>query len=89
MNFDALPTLGSVRERLGYFACKTEEGELNTTLNKGYEYIYFLETLNKKWAGVAEQMYNVMLAHETVDHDVWNKSLEACHKMMMGKYDDV
>ena len=44
MDFNAIPTLGSVRERLGYFACKTEEGELNTTLNNAYNCIYELET---------------------------------------------
>lgn len=39
----SIPTLGSVRERLGYFACKTEAGELNTTLNRAMEYIYEIE----------------------------------------------
>jgi hypothetical protein len=48
MDFNAIPTLGSVRERLGYFACKTEEGELNTTLNNAYNYIYELETEIKR-----------------------------------------
>ena len=43
MDFNSIPTLGSVRERLGYFACKTEEGELNTTLNNAYNYVYELE----------------------------------------------
>lgn len=38
-----LPVLGSVRERLSFFACKTEEGELNTTLNRAMMYIYELE----------------------------------------------
>ena len=48
MDFNAMPTLGSVRERLGYFACKTEEGELNTTLNNACNYIYELETEIKR-----------------------------------------
>lgn len=41
--FNAIPTLGSVRERLGYFACQTEQGELNTTLNNAYKLIAELE----------------------------------------------
>ena len=39
----SIPTLGSVRERLSFFACKTEEGELNTTLNNAMVYIEQLE----------------------------------------------
>lgn len=39
----SIPTLGSVRERLGFFACKTEAGELNTTLNNAMVYIEQLE----------------------------------------------
>lgn len=39
----SIPTLGSVRERLSYFACQTEAGELNTTLNKAMVYIEELE----------------------------------------------
>jgi hypothetical protein len=34
---DSLPTLGSVRERLGFFASITEAGELNTVLNDAYK----------------------------------------------------
>jgi hypothetical protein len=48
MDFNAIPTLGSVRERLGYFATITEEGELNTTLNNACNYIYELETEIKR-----------------------------------------
>ena len=48
MDFNAIPTIGSVRERLGYFATITEEGELNTTLNNAYNFIYELETEIKR-----------------------------------------
>ena len=37
--WDSLPTLGSVRERLSFFASTTEAGELNTVLNDAYELI--------------------------------------------------
>lgn len=50
-----IPTLGSVRERLSFFACKTEEGELNTTLNNAMLYIEQLEKEVDLWMGVAEQ----------------------------------
>lgn len=49
MNFDAIPTLGSVRERLGFFACKTEAGELNDTLNNAYKLIADLEDKVSYW----------------------------------------
>ena len=39
MNWDKFPTLGSVEERIGYFASTTEAGELNTVLNNTL--IYF------------------------------------------------
>lgn len=39
----SIPTLGSVSERLSYFACQTEAGELNTTLNRAMQYINALE----------------------------------------------
>jgi hypothetical protein len=48
MDWDALPTLGSVRERIGYFATVTGMGELNTTLNNAYNYIYDLEVAVRK-----------------------------------------
>ena len=48
MDFDVIPTIGSVRERLGYFATITEEGEFNTTLNNAYNFIYELETEIKR-----------------------------------------
>ena len=61
MDFNAIPTLGSVRERLGYFATITEEGELNTTLNNAYNCIYELETEIKRlreWKELAYEMRN-------------------------------
>ena len=33
----SVPTLGSVRARIGLFASRTERGELNTLLNDAYE----------------------------------------------------
>jgi hypothetical protein len=44
MDFDAIPTLGSVQAELGYFASTTEAGRLNTVLNDAYNYVYQLET---------------------------------------------
>jgi len=44
MDFDAIPTLGSVQAELGYFASITEAGRLNTVLNDAYNYVYQLET---------------------------------------------
>ena len=51
----SIPTLGSVKERLSFFACQTEEGELNTTLNRAMLYIEQLEKEVNLWMGVAEQ----------------------------------
>lgn len=47
-DWDGIPTLGSVRAELGYFASTTEAGRLNTTLNNAYKYIYELETRVKR-----------------------------------------
>jgi hypothetical protein len=50
MDFDAIPTLGSVQAELGYFASTTEAGRLNTVLNDAYNYVYQLETRVKHLA---------------------------------------
>lgn len=53
-----LPTLGSVRERLSYFACTTEAGELNTTLNRAMNYVHDLEKELVKWQSIAKMFYD-------------------------------
>ena len=37
-----------------------------------------------RWAVMAERLYDIMLAHESVSDDDWNKGIEDCHKLMMG-----
>ena len=44
-----------------------------------------LEAKNKRWAVMAERLYDIMLAHETVSDNDWNQGIEDCHKLMMGK----
>ena len=39
IDWSVFPTLGFLYERLSYYACKTEEGELNTVLNDAYRVI--------------------------------------------------
>ena len=53
---NSIPTLGSIRERLSYFACKTEAGELNTTLNNAMLYVEKLEKELSSWRTVAKMM---------------------------------
>ena len=64
MDFNAIPTLGSVRERLGYFATITEEGELNTTLNNAYNCIYELETEIKRLRKMLGQSVTTIIFDE-------------------------
>jgi hypothetical protein len=64
MDFNAIPTLGSVRERLGYFATTTEEGELNTTLNNACNYIYELETEIKRLRKMLGQSVTTIIFDE-------------------------
>jgi hypothetical protein len=72
MDFNAIPTLGSVRERLGYFATITEEGELNTTLNNAYNCIYELEKETeqlraklKQWQALCDTYYAKLIFEPT------------------------
>ena len=37
-----------------------------------------------RWAVMAERLYDIMLAHESVSDDDWNQGIEDCHKLMMG-----
>ena len=50
---DGLATIGSVRGRLGMFACDTEAGELNTVLNEAYVLIGEYDAYFAKWKKIA------------------------------------
>jgi hypothetical protein len=56
MDFDGIPTLGSVQAELGYFASTTEAGRLNTVLNDAYNYVYELETEVKRLRAFADHL---------------------------------
>lgn len=43
-----------------------------------------VRTERDNWAAIAERLYDIMLAHETVSDDDWNQGLEDCHKLMIG-----
>ena len=38
-----------------------------------------------RWAVVAELLYDIMLAHESVSDDEWNQGLHECWLLMTGK----
>ena len=38
-----------------------------------------------RWAVMAERLYDIMLAHETVSDDDWNQGLHDCWLLMTGK----
>jgi len=42
-----------------------------------------LEADRDRWVAMADRMYDIMLAHETVEHDVWNEAIDDCWKMYM------
>ena len=37
-----------------------------------------------RWAAIAERLYNIMLAHETVSHDEWNQGIHDCWLVLVG-----
>jgi hypothetical protein len=44
-----------------------------------------LRAERNQWKQIAERMYDIMLAHETVEHDVWNQAIEDCWKLSTGQ----
>ena len=81
MDFDVIPTLGSVRERLGYFACKTEEGELNTTLNNAYNCIYELEKKIYELETTTERLQALLYIAES-DRDHYHERFDLNQKCL-------
>ena len=47
--------------------------------------IELLRAERNQWKQIAERMYDIMLAHETVEHDVWNQAIEDCWKLSTGQ----
>jgi hypothetical protein len=81
MDFNAMPTLGSVRERLGYFATTTEEGELNTTLNNAYNYIYELEKKIQELETTTERLQALLYIAES-DRDHYHERFDLNQKAL-------
>jgi hypothetical protein len=56
---------------------------INTSDN-AFDEVERLRADRERWAGMAERLYDIMLAHETVSDNDWNQGIEDCHKLMMG-----
>lgn len=41
-----------------------------------------------KWEAMAERLYDIMLAHESISNDDWNKGIHDCWLMLTGQPDE-
>ena len=56
---------------------------INTSDN-AFDEIERLRVDRDRWAVVAERLYDIMLAHETVSDDDWNQGLHDCWLLLVG-----